>query len=445
MGQLHIAIPLERPVLEPTPSENRQHNQVYLAANKIRSQHGLAPLGDAGKSGRYFEAEAQRLANVYDEHLLHRTKGKNFTVLLKRYEDMLKDRGVSYQIASGYQMSEEQARQKWENDPQAQKELLDKNAVAMGISSYTNPQTGERTWVRLINHNPQLDLSFYNLARSNVALEFIPNSWSWEGNEEINETLRELVKHGGDPSKGDMFSLDGDKRDIPEQHKKPGQVVIYWPTYTHTRKDGMGRRIDFVDPAGKTPDFAYYDRTTGKTTRTPGVPYGWNYQTIATAGSNGTINFVNIGRTTGHPGDPFQLGKIDPDFHARYQGYSHGSFYHLPVFARVEAQIKGKEMDLSVINPQTQSASSNAWFVDSRFLIDGDGFKDKLFWNSENKRFEGAIPGNNAAFFGPNGAEIGGQFNQPLPQYQVKDYWDPNITLWNDEYYRGAYGAVRVE
>ena len=69
-----------------------------------------------------------------------------------------------------------------------------------------------------------------------------------------------------------------------------------------------------------------------------------------------------------------------------------------------------------------------------------NSFSDQLQWNSEHQRFEGAIPGNHASFYGPNGEEIGGQYNQPA----TRNYTGIPGT-WKDPYVRGAYGAVRVE
>lgn len=231
------------------------------------------------------------------------------------------------------------------------------------------------------------------------------------------------MKHGGDPARGDAFSLDGDKSDVPAHLKKPGSVVVYNP---RPHLPGPGdRTFTIIDPSGAN---------------ALGQPYGWHHQTIAFAASAGitpglgSSNYVNIGRATDYP-------SIEPDFRATYRGLSHGftSYAHgHEVLADVRADVHDKRLDLTVSNPRFKN-SNDHWIPDQQ-INNGQGFTDQLSWNSQNRRFEGALPGNNAAFYGPNGAEIGGQFDQPVPRELIWN--DPAI--WNDPHYKGAYGAVRV-
>ena len=407
---------------EPFEHEKREQLTALTASNRERTNRDLAPLGDGGKNGRYLEAEAARQALVMDEwrgqrNEIYRAKS------IQEHIRALKNQGFSFQTAYGYQMTEEQARQQWANDPEAQKELLDRNAVAMGIGVYTNPQTGERTWVRLINHNPQFRYEHSLMLagwHSMPPLEF-GKRISWNGNEEINLTLNELMKHGGDPEKGDVFSLDGDKRKIPEKEKSKAQVVVYGSgNGVHMVFDSKDqhlpenyrkteRNLWIVNPAGV--DYK-------------GRPYNWRYQTIGSAWIDviwpaGAANHFNIGRATGYP---------SPDFRATYRGVAEGAWGTMPVYGDVEAKVFDKKMDLTVSN-----------LTDGRIFQGPTSFSDQLKWNSENQRFEGDIPGNNAAFYGPNGAEIGGQFNRPGARE------GDGLGHWSDIYYHGAYGAVRVE
>ena len=362
------------------------------------------------------KAEALRFAFELDSWR-HHGNDYNFEILLKRRSDLLKSKGISYQYASGFQMTEEQARQQWANDPEAQKDLLDRGAVAMGISSYSNPQTGQRTWVRLINHNPQFNLERGNITGGLIPLRFDERLAWVNDNEEINQTLRELQ------AKGEYFSLDGDQRDIPEQYKKPGQVVIYKNANLYGPDGYRKREIGFVDPTSINP-------LTQK-------PYGWNYQTIGVAAAGswvklGSLNYFNLGRATGYPG-------VEPGFRATYRGHAFATKSGSGIDARADvlARVHDKKMDLTVSNISTLGV---IWAKDERFFPDAR-FDDQLTWNDKNQRFEGDIPGNNAAFYGPNGAEIGGQFNRPIEQQL--EWWDPKG--WTDDYFRGAYGAVRVE
>ena len=407
---------------EPLAPEKTAQQSLRAATNGERLRHGLAELPDAGKSGRFFEAEALRFAFELD-NWRHKANDHNFEILLKRRSDWLKSKGISYQYASGFQMTEEQAWQQWANDPKAQKELLDRGAVAMGISSYTNPQTGQRTWVRLINHNPQFDLERGNITGGLIPLRF-QKRVSWvNGNEEINQNLHELLV------KGEHFSLDGDRRDIPERDKKPGQVVVYNGLF-NLETPNRSRAFFILDPTLKNP------------LSPEKKPFGWNYQTLGRAASGaftitGSSNFFNLGRVTGYP-------SVEPGFRATYRGSAFAiTPGGLDSFADVLAQVHDKKMDLTVSNISTGSSivnMSGGWAKDDRWFPDAR-FTDQLTWNDKNQRFEGDIPGNNAAFYGPNGAEIGGQFNRPIEQRL--EWWDPKI--WNDEYFRGAYGAVRVE
>ncbi len=409
-------------VPEPLAPEKTAQQSLRAATNGERLRHGLAELPDAGKSGRFFEAEALRFAFELDSWR-HKTNDHNFEILLKRRSDLLKSKGISYQYASGFQMTEGQAWQQWANDPEAQKELLDRGAVAMGISSYTNPQTGQRTWVRLINHNPQFNLEDRNITGNVTPLRFDKRLAWVNDNEEINQTLRELH------AKGEYFSLDGDQRDIPDRDKKPGQVVIYKNANLFGPDGYRKREISFVDPTSINP-------LTQK-------PYGWNYQTIgvaaAAAGSwvkLGSLNYFNLGRATGYPGYP----GVEPGFRATYRGFSDGvTSDNMQVLAQVEAKVTDKKMDLIVSD--IRSKTLNGWEPDGRLFNGATQFTDQLSWNDKNQRFEGDSPGNNAAFYGPNGAEIGGQFNKPISR--DVEWNDPKT--WTNPYYRGAYGAVRVE
>ena len=430
MGQLQT--PSEQfydHVPEPFEQEKIEHQQAYDASNRERKNLNLTPLGDMGKSGRYLEAEASRMAFVLDDW--RQTKNKMaFDEAMNYRRKVFKERKVSFQTASGYQMTEAQARQQWANDPEAQKALLDPNAVAMGISSYTNPQTGERTWVRFINHDPNFDVngSLWSAWHSHPPLNFYKRS-SWNGNEEINLTLNELMKHGGDPEKGDVFSLDGDKRNIPEKYKSKAPVVVYG--------DDRGIHLRFESKDKNLPEL--YNKNTIRNIRIAnpagvdykGRPYNWRYQTIGAAWvesmwTSGSANHFNLGHVTGYP-------SRDPDFRATYRGVAEGiwgtSGAAIDANGDVEAKIFGKRMDLTVSN-----------ITEGRAFPGVNSFSDQLQWNSEHQRFEGAIPGNHAAFYGPNGEEIGGQYHQPA----ARNYMGVPGT-WEDPYVHGAYGAVRVE
>ena len=432
MGQLQT--PSEQfssSVPEPFEQEKFEHQRAYSASNQEREKLNLTPLSDTGESGRYLEAEASRMAFTLDnwrQLMNEKALDRAMTERLNAF----KNRKVSFQTASGYQMTEAQARQQWANDPEAQKELLDRGAVAMGISSYTNPQTGERTWVRLINYDANLDTrnslwsySYWTGGHSLLPLTFYKRS-SWkDGNEEINLTLNELMKHGGDPKKGDVFSLDGDKRNIPEKYKSKAPVVVYGGRrgvlLTFESKDknlpelynkNIVRNIWIANPAGV--DYK-------------GRPYNWRYQTIGAAWvgnmwTSGSANHFNLGHATGYP-------SRDPDFRATYRGVAEGIWGTSEANGDVEAKIFGKRMDLTVSN-----------ITDGRAFPGVNGFSDQLQWNSEHQRFEGAIPGNHASFYGPNGEEIGGQYNQPT----TRNYTGIPGT-WDAPYIHGAYGAVRVE
>ena len=409
-------------VPEPLAPEKTAQQNLRAANNTERFQLGLAELPDAGKSGRFFEAEALRFAFELDSWR-HHTNDNTFEFLLKNRSNLLKSKGISYQYASGFQMTEGQAWQQWANDPEAQKELLDRGAVAMGISSYTNPQTGQRTWVRLINHNPQFNLEDRNITGNVVPLRFWERvSWK-NGNEEINQTLNELL------AKGEHFSLDGDQRDIPKRDKKPGQVVVY-NGFFRLEEPHRTRSFLIVDPTSKNP--------LSKEQK----PFGWNYQTIGKAWSSGVVtpgsaNFFNLGRATGYP-------SVEPGFRATYRGQAFATTPgNAEALADVLAQVYDKKMDLTVSNISTGGSlvsPGSGWGKDERWFPNAR-FTDQLTWNDQNRRFEGDIPGNNATFYGPNGAEIGGQFNRPVEQRL--EWWDPKA--WTDDYFRGAYGAVRVE
>lgn len=153
---------------------------------------------------------------------------------------------------------------------------------------------------------------------------------------------------------------------------------------------------------------------------------GWSYQTFGEIIDNGGIPeaYVNIGK-------PF-IPDAASNLRASYQGYAAGDLgQHSRVIADVKAELdfsaRGKTLALQLYNSQrAQNDLKNG--PEQRFVHDASlNFNDTLQWNGNAGQFESAS--GKARLYGPNAAELGGQFQRSIGM----------------ESYRGAYGANRTQ
>ncbi|MDO4777227.1 MAG: CAP domain-containing protein [Cardiobacteriaceae bacterium] len=153
---------------------------------------------------------------------------------------------------------------------------------------------------------------------------------------------------------------------------------------------------------------------------------GWSYQTFGEIVDTGGVPeaYINLGK-------PF-VPDATSNLRASYQGYAIGDLgQHSRVIADVKANLNfsadSKTLALQLYNSQRtqrdlESGQSLAFSHDGRL-----DFQDTLRWNGNAGQFESTS--GRARLYGPNAAELGGQFQRSI----------------GPELYRSAYGANRTQ
>lgn len=355
-------------VERPAPDEQKQIDEALRLTNKLRAEKGLQPL-------RYNESlaayAAQRAKELVTLNAHKRPNGDN--PLDNRY---LPGNGlVGENIAAGRAEAAETIEQ-WRNSPNHYKSITEPGYTDIGIGYlYQRGSQYRHYWTQILGSSG-----------INSIYRFIAP---------LNPTIiRNAVNQVTSYDEKGRLSLRGMQQ-----------------ANTASTKGGIYSSAPYLNLGNEHTLILR-----------PHQAAGWSYQTFGEiASTRGGIPeaYLNIGKPY-IPGD-------DTTLRAEYRGSAIGDLgQRLRTYADVTAQLDygraNKTLALSLANSQSSELDGSNLRQDNRL-----DFNDTLHWDNAAQRFQS--DSGNARLYGPDGEELGGQFNRSI----------------NTETYRGAYGAKRVQ
>ena len=355
-------------VERPVPDEQKQIDEALKLTNELRAEKGLQPLRYNESLAAYATQRAKELVTL-NAH--KRPNGDN--PLDNRY---LPGNGLVGENIAASKAEAAETMAQWRNSPNHYKSITDPGYTHIGIGYlYQRGSQYRHYWAQILGSNG-VNSIYHFIAPLNPTI--------------IRNAVNQVANYDG----SGHLSLSG------MQHSN----------VTNTR-GGRYRSAPYLNLGNEHTLILR-----------PYQAAGWSYQTFGeVASTTGGVPeaYLNIGKPY-IPADNVTL-------RAEYRGNAIGDLAqerrtYADVTALVDYSNTNKTLSISFTNSQSSELDGSNLRQDNRL-----NFNDTLHWDNTAQRFQSNS--GKAHLYGPNGEELGGQFNRSI----------------NQEAYRGAYGAKRVQ